>query len=93
MICNVRQSQADTVSPSKQPLTSFKTMGLLALKKKVFKGFGHIWGWEPSLSCNQDHFYKFMPTQASQGGSTYMYNWLTVYVYGPSISREENVKN
>ena len=26
------------------------------LKKKIFKGFYHIWAWGPSRSTNRDHF-------------------------------------
>ena len=30
--------------------------------KRFLKGFGHVWAWWPSLSCDQDHPYKFMST-------------------------------
>ena len=39
------------------------------LRKKIFKGFGHIWAWQPSWSYDQDHFYKYMsplPKEAPQ---------------------------
>ena len=40
-------------------MSSFKTLGLLVLKKKIFRGFHHKWftGW-PSLSCDLNHLCK-----------------------------------
>ena len=30
-------------------------------EEEDFKWFCyHIWAWRPSVSCDQDHFYKFM---------------------------------
>ena len=29
------------------------------LEKKIFKGFYHIWAWQPSWSTNRDHFSNF----------------------------------
>ena len=40
-------------------ITSFMKIGPPVLKKKILKGFYHIWAWRPSWSCDQDHVNKF----------------------------------
>ena len=40
-------------------MPSFKIIGLLVLQK-IFKGFYHIWAWQPSWSCDLDHLYKLL---------------------------------
>ena len=27
--------------------------------EKIFKGFNHIWAWQPSWSCDQHHVHRF----------------------------------
>ena len=39
---------------------SFKIMGLPVLEKKIFKGFYHIWAWQPYWSCDLDNLYKLL---------------------------------
>ena len=36
-----------------------KITGLMVPEKNIFKGFYHIWVWQPSWSCDLDHLYKF----------------------------------
>ena len=31
----------------------------LPVLEKIFEGFYHIWAWQPSWSCDQDHVNKF----------------------------------
>ena len=38
----------------------FKIISPLALEKKVFQGFHHIWAWWPSWSCDLGHLYKLL---------------------------------
>ena len=33
-------------------------IGLPVHEKKILKGFSHIWAWQPSWSCDQDHVIK-----------------------------------
>ena len=40
-------------------MPSFMTIGLWVLEN-IFEGFYHVCAWQPSWSCDQDHFYKFM---------------------------------
>ena len=39
-------------------IPSFVEIGPPVLEKKIFKGFYHIWAWQPSWSCDLDHLYK-----------------------------------
>ena len=48
----------------------FQDHGTSDSEEEGFLRFGHIWAWQPSWSCDQDHFYKNMSPPA-QGGSTY----------------------
>ena len=51
-----------------------------------FKGFGHMWAWRPSWSCDQDHFYKiYVPT--SQRGSI-----LNLALKGHVVSEQKLLK-
>ena len=36
----------------------FQDLGLLVLRKKIYKGFYHIWACQPSWSCDLYHLYK-----------------------------------
>ena len=40
-------------------MPSFKIIGLMVLEK-IFKGFYHIWAWQPSWSCDLDNLYKLL---------------------------------
>ena len=37
---------------------SFVEVGPPVPEEKIFKGFYHIWAWQPSWSCDLDHLYK-----------------------------------
>ena len=39
-------------------MPSFKIIGLLVLKKKIFQDFGYLKPLGPSWSCDLDHLYK-----------------------------------
>ena len=39
-------------------MSSFKTLGLLVMKKKIFKGFHHKWTCWQSWSCDLNHLCK-----------------------------------
>ena len=39
-------------------IPSFKVIGSLVPKKKIFYGFYYIWAWRPSWSCDTDHLNK-----------------------------------
>ena len=39
--------------------THFIGIGLLVLEEKIFKGFYHIWAWQPSWSFDLHHLYQF----------------------------------
>ena len=56
----------------------------MVLEKKIFKGFYHIWAWQPSWSMSRDHFcdLSFPPTS---GGST-----LNLSNIGPEASEEKS---
>ena len=41
-------------------MPSFNIIGLPVIEKKLFKGFYHIWAWQPSWSCDLDHLYKHL---------------------------------
>ena len=38
-------------------MPSFIEIGSPVLEKKSFKGFYHIWAWQPSRSCDLDYLY------------------------------------
>ena len=45
----------------------FQDHGTSCSEEEYFKGFGHVWAWWPSCSC--DHFLLFL-THHSKKGST-----------------------
>ena len=41
-------------------IPSFVEIGMQVPEKKIFKGFYHIWAWQPSWSCDQHHAHIFI---------------------------------
>ena len=44
-------------------------IGLFVLQKKNFKGFYHMWEWQPSGLCDLDHLHKFFVPPFHEGSA------------------------
>ena len=60
---------ADTAPPSRCPrwfMQRFSPKPSSVLEKKIFKGFYHIWAWQPSWSMDSDHLSYFLFPQPKE---------------------------
>ena len=68
VMVNQESSIIQTLSTLDHSKLIFKSTILMVLKKKIVKGFYHIWTWWSSWSCDLDNLYKLsfsLPMEAA----------------------------
>ena len=68
---------------------SFKEIGVVVLKKKIFQGFYIIWAWQPSWSRDLNQIYKLSSPLSLCLETAYENSIET----GPVVSEEKSSEN